>query len=188
MELALWETVKDSRSPEELKVYLDQYPEGRFAGVARVRLKTLTAAAAPAVAPTTSTPPQQVALAEPSTLTFKRDPGTGLDVAVEMGDPRKPGPFVIRLRTKAGWRDTPHTHANDLHVTVMSGVVRYGEGEQFVESALRDYPAGNSVVISANVPHYMVTTVSTEFQLQGVGPLATRFVTPQKHKKAFIQP
>jgi len=42
LELALWDTVKDTRSPEELKAYLDQYPEGRFAGVAQARLKALT--------------------------------------------------------------------------------------------------------------------------------------------------
>jgi uncharacterized caspase-like protein len=41
LELALWDSVKDSRNADEFKAYLDQYPDGRFAGVARARLKPL---------------------------------------------------------------------------------------------------------------------------------------------------
>jgi uncharacterized caspase-like protein len=46
LELALWESVKDSRSTEELKAYLEQYPDGRFAGVARARIMGVTPATA----------------------------------------------------------------------------------------------------------------------------------------------
>jgi SAM-dependent methyltransferase len=44
IELALWETVRDSRNPDELNAYLEQYPQGRFSSVARSRLKTLGSA------------------------------------------------------------------------------------------------------------------------------------------------
>lgn len=55
VELALWDSVKNSRSAEELGAYLEQFPKGRFAAVARARLKALggsttLAAAAPASA------------------------------------------------------------------------------------------------------------------------------------------
>lgn len=54
LELALWESVKDSRSTIELKSYLDQYPNGHFAAVARERLRTLEA---PSLTPLVSTAP-----------------------------------------------------------------------------------------------------------------------------------
>jgi class 3 adenylate cyclase len=52
LELALWESVKDG-SPAELESYLEQYPGGTFASLARTRLDA--AALSPAT-PATSTP------------------------------------------------------------------------------------------------------------------------------------
>jgi class 3 adenylate cyclase len=40
LDLAFWETVKDSNSPDELQAYLDSHPEGHFAALARARLAT----------------------------------------------------------------------------------------------------------------------------------------------------
>jgi hypothetical protein len=40
-ELGFWESVRDSRNPAELQAYLDQYPNGAFASLAKVRLATL---------------------------------------------------------------------------------------------------------------------------------------------------
>ena len=41
LDLAFWESVKDSDRPEELQAYLDQHPDGHFAGLARARLPAL---------------------------------------------------------------------------------------------------------------------------------------------------
>jgi hypothetical protein len=54
---ALWETVKDSSDAGELQAYLDQYPRGIYAGVARARIKTMT----------TAKPPVQLATTAPTT-------------------------------------------------------------------------------------------------------------------------
>jgi len=40
-ELAFWETIKNSTDPEDFKAYLEQYPKGKFASLAKNRLKTL---------------------------------------------------------------------------------------------------------------------------------------------------
>lgn len=175
MELALWETVKDSRSPEELKAYLDQYPEGRFAGVARARLKAVTAAGAPTIVSTAS--PQTILTASP-TLRFNRDPATGTEIAVVSGNPGQSGQYVMRVRSPASWKSMPHRHPNDIQVTVVSGVMRFAEGEQFDQSRLRDYPAGSSLLIPANMPHYDFSPVAAEFQVEGSGPLRTVLVGP----------
>jgi adenylate cyclase len=56
LELPLWDSVKDG-SPAELESYLEQYPEGTFASLARTRLE----AAALSPSPTTPTPEEAAA-------------------------------------------------------------------------------------------------------------------------------
>lgn len=40
-ELAFWETIKNSTDPEDFKAYLEQYPKGKFAALAKNRLRAL---------------------------------------------------------------------------------------------------------------------------------------------------
>ncbi|MFM9886955.1 MAG: SUMF1/EgtB/PvdO family nonheme iron enzyme [Burkholderiales bacterium] len=46
-ELVFWASIQNSRDPHELNAYLEQYPNGRFAGLARARLKGAEAAKPP---------------------------------------------------------------------------------------------------------------------------------------------
>ena len=52
-EMAFWDSIKDSKNPDEYKAYLDTYPKGKFSALARVRMNSLKkpAAAAPAAKP-----------------------------------------------------------------------------------------------------------------------------------------
>jgi quercetin dioxygenase-like cupin family protein len=115
----------------------------------------------------------------PDELKFNRNPATGSELAVVMGKPREPGPFVVRVRYPAGLKAMPHSHPNDTYVTVISGVLRYAEGEKFDESKFKDYPAGSFFVIPANVPHYENATAPMEFQAHGTGPIRFIFVDPR---------
>ena len=63
VELTFWEAIKDSGDPADYKAYLEAYPEGRFAALARVRARTQPAAPATEVAALT---PQQTAPLETS--------------------------------------------------------------------------------------------------------------------------
>ncbi len=45
-EIEFWQTVKNSQDPSELQAYLDVYPQGEFAPLARIRIKKLTNAPA----------------------------------------------------------------------------------------------------------------------------------------------
>ena len=42
MELSFWESISDSDNTKTFEAYLEQYPDGLFAGVARVRIEELT--------------------------------------------------------------------------------------------------------------------------------------------------
>ena len=50
-EIAFWDSIKDSKNPDEYKAYLDTYPKGKFSALARVRMGALQKQAAPAAAP-----------------------------------------------------------------------------------------------------------------------------------------
>lgn len=55
IEMAFWDSVKDSRSPAELRAYLNKYPNGQFAEVARLREREL-GQGAPAARPSVPEP------------------------------------------------------------------------------------------------------------------------------------
>src|SRR3981081_2994669 len=47
VELGFWDTIKGSDNPADFKAYLDSYPDGPFAVIARARLEQIEATAAP---------------------------------------------------------------------------------------------------------------------------------------------
>ena len=55
LELAFWDAIKTSTDPEDFKAYLEQYPKGRFAALARKRAG-LVASATPSPSTPTRTP------------------------------------------------------------------------------------------------------------------------------------
>ena len=55
-EISFWESVRDSRNPEELRAYLRTFPNGMFAPIARARLAALDKAAPPPSAPRPAAP------------------------------------------------------------------------------------------------------------------------------------
>lgn len=46
VEITFWNSVKDSRNPAEIIAYLDKYPNGTFASLAKIRLESLKQKAA----------------------------------------------------------------------------------------------------------------------------------------------
>ena len=60
-ERLFWESVKDSRSPEELRAYLQRFPDGVFTDLARLRIDALTRAQSPVAGPAAASTPSPVA-------------------------------------------------------------------------------------------------------------------------------
>ena len=55
----------------------------------------------------------------------------GAKLAQVVGDPSKPGPYVVRVTVPDGVRMMPHVHPEDRVYTVISGVFYIGLGELF---------------------------------------------------------
>lgn len=57
-EIEFWQSVKSSKDPGELQAYIDVYPDGKFAPLARIRIKRLSTNPAPVVSTPPAPPPQ----------------------------------------------------------------------------------------------------------------------------------
>ncbi|MFE0499176.1 cupin domain-containing protein [Lysobacter soli] len=100
-------------------------------------------------------------------------------LAVLVGEPSKPGPYLVRVKVPGGVTLMPHTHPEDRIYTVISGVFYIGLGTTFDESKLVAYAPGSVIVLPANTAHFHRAR-SGEYitQVTGVGPLGIVYVDP----------
>jgi quercetin dioxygenase-like cupin family protein len=111
--------------------------------------------------------------AAPDQLTWAQDP-RGYDQAVIVGDPTKPGMYAARIRFARNLRIAPHFHPDDRIVTVLSGTVLFGYGEQFDETKMRALPAGSVWTEPAKQPHFAwARDGEVVLQVIGIGPSGT---------------
>lgn len=86
------------------------------------------------------------------------------------GDPRKEGLFTLRLKIPAGTRLQPHWHPRDERVTVLSGLVKVGFGDEFEEANMVSFGPGSFYLNPAQSRHYVWFVEETVMQLTNVGP------------------
>lgn len=100
-------------------------------------------------------------------------------LAVLVGEPTKPGPYVIRVRLPANVRMMPHRHSEDRIYTVISGVFYVGIGDVFDETKLTAHAPGSLLVLPAGTPHFHWAR-SGEYitQVSAIGPLGLEYVDP----------
>jgi quercetin dioxygenase-like cupin family protein len=100
-------------------------------------------------------------------------------LAVIVGRPDEPGPYVIRVKVPSGVTLMPHTHPEDRVYTVVSGVFYIGLGVEFDEARLEAYPPGAVVVLPGGTPHFHRAR-SGEYvtQVSAIGPLGLEYVDP----------
>jgi quercetin dioxygenase-like cupin family protein len=79
---------------------------------------------------------------------------SGISRAYVAGDDKKLGAYAYVSRIPAGLKLMPHWHPDDRVVTVLSGTMRVGYGEQFDEAAMKELPAGSFWTEPAKQAHY----------------------------------
>jgi quercetin dioxygenase-like cupin family protein len=101
-------------------------------------------------------------------------------LAVIVGHPAEPGPYVVRVKVPSGVKLMPHRHQEDRVYTVMSGVFYIGLGEQFDETDLEAYPPGSVIVLPGDTPHFHWAK-SGEYvtQVMAIGPISLEYVNPR---------
>jgi len=98
-------------------------------------------------------------------------------LAVIVGDPEAPNPYLIRVKVPSGVKLMPHSHPEDRIYTVISGVFFIGLGEHFDSATLMAYPPGSVVVLPGNTPHFHCAK-SGEYvtQVTAIGPLGLEYL------------
>lgn len=101
-------------------------------------------------------------------------------LAVVVGHPSEPGPYVVRVKVPSSVKLMPHRHHEDRVFTVMSGVFYIGLGDQFDEAKLQSYPPGAVVVLPSGTSHFHWAK-SGEYvtQVTAIGPISLDYVNPR---------
>ncbi len=100
-----WREVKDSKVADELEDYLKEFPSGRFARLARLKIRRLKRKAAPKPTPVVPKPtpaaPKQAAIRTKSASGTWSDPVTGMEFVLVPG-----GSFEMGCHANAGKCDS----------------------------------------------------------------------------------
>ena len=77
-----------------------------------------------------------------------------------------------------------HTHGKAENVTVISGTMGMGMGDQADKSKGQQLPAGSFFRISADTPHFAWAETETVVQINGMGPVSLKIVEPMTGSSA----
>ena len=101
-------------------------------------------------------------------------------LAIMVGDPSKPGPYVIRVKVPSGVKLMPHRHPEDRIYTVISGVFYIGLGDQFDGDKMQAYPPGSVIVLPGGTDHFHWAKSGAYItQVTAIGPLGLEYLHPK---------
>lgn len=102
----------------------------------------------------------------------------GEQIAVIKGDPTKPGPYIIRLKSPAGAKIAPHWHPTAENITILSGDFTAGTGDSYDEGAMKTFGPGSFITMPAHMHHYAGSKGDSVIQIEGMGPFKIFYVNP----------
>jgi mannose-6-phosphate isomerase-like protein (cupin superfamily) len=103
----------------------------------------------------------------------------GAQLAVLEGDPMaSSGDFTIRIKMPNGYKVSPHTHPNRENVTVLSGTLKVGMGDQFDAAKMMSFGAGSFAYLDPSMHHYAMAEGETMIQIHGMSPAKFNYINP----------
>jgi hypothetical protein len=122
--------------------------------------------------------PKAIAIQLPKDIKWVKNGGA--ETAVLVGDPAKPGLYVVLQKWLPHNNSRPHFHANDRFITVISGTWWVNTGARYDPDGFKPVPAGSFVKHFANEIHYDgAKDAECILQIVGIGP-ATSVPAEQK--------
>ena len=123
--------------------------------------------------------PAMVTYLHPDQIKWTGNPSVAQQ-AVLMGDPTKPGMYIVLVKWYPHNFSHPHTHPNDRYAMVLSGTWWVGSGTKFDPDATVPMPAGSYVVDLAKQPHFDgAKDEAAIIEIVGEGPAT---MTPAEEK------
>lgn len=118
----------------------------------------------------------------PADMQYQENPAfpKGAETVVLLGDPAKPGLFILRAKFPRNYVVPPHTHPVFESVTVLSGSMGSGMGGKVDKSTGKMLKAGSLLALPANHAHY-VWTADEEviIQVTAIGPFDLTYINPE---------
>jgi quercetin dioxygenase-like cupin family protein len=74
--------------------------------------------------------------------------------AVLLGDPSKPGLYIVLTKWPPHRNSRPHSHPNDRYITVLKGTWWVNTGSNYDPDGMKPVPEGSYVVHYAGQMHY----------------------------------
>lgn len=126
--------------------------------------------------------PKEFNFINPENILWKSFPAfpDKVKLAILVGNPAKPEPFIVRVKVPNGEKIMPHIHPEDRIYNVISGVFYIGIGDSFDETKLVAYPPGAVIILPGNTPHFHLAK-SGEYvtQVYAIGPLGLDYLDKQ---------
>ena len=119
-----------------------------------------------------------MAVVDTDKMTWTDYPGLpGVKFVVIAGDPKKAGPYAIRVKFAPHTMSRPHWHPEERWVTVIKGTWWAGAGDRFDPDATSPVPTGGFAVHTPREVHYDgAKDEEVIVQISGIGPSATNVV------------
>lgn len=103
----------------------------------------------------------------------------GAELAVLEGNPMGiTGAYTLRLKMPDNYRIAPHWHPKREKLTVLTGTLKVGMGDQFNESKMMSFPAGSFAYLDPSMHHFAASSGATIIQIHGASPLQFNYVDP----------
>ena len=88
------------------------------------------------------------------------------------------------MRAPKGYKIGAHKHSGMETMTVLSGVVRYGQGAKVDPNAEKTLAAGGFAATPAEAGHWVNFEDDTVIQVTGVGPWNITYLDPRDDPRA----
>ena len=126
----------------------------------------------------------------PDQIRWSAPSAAGSQNAVLVGDPSKPGLYLVRNKwLKGNHFSRPHFHPNDRFITVLSGTWRMGSGTNFDPDNSMPLPAGTFVTHFGKEVHWDgAKDEDASLLIFGEGPGTSTRVEPTGGKLSGLDP
>lgn len=119
----------------------------------------------------------------PTDVLWQDIPGAhGAQTATLLGDPDKPGLYVVRAKFPPHVMDRPHWHPNARYVTVLQGTWYTGTGDTFDLARAVPLKPGSVMMHPAKASHWdgSAGNETVVVQIMGEGPADSTLVDPRQ--------
>src|SRR4029077_4703876 len=89
------------------------------------------------------------------------------------------GADTIRLKMPDGYKIAPHWHPKRENVTVISGTLKVGMGDNFDDSKMASFSAGSFAYLDPDMHHYVAASGGTGVQIHGMAPGQFNYLNPK---------